>query len=110
MSGVWPDFALGWRHRRHYDIRATFITLAIEGGADPDVIEARVIHTRKARNACSTATTASSIGDGRVASLKLRIARKTSVIERPLPAGSAHELLPFAAVVANVAARRAMMA
>jgi hypothetical protein len=31
--------ALGWRHRRHYDMRATFITLAIEDGADPDVIE-----------------------------------------------------------------------
>jgi len=33
--------ALGWRHRRHYDMRATFITLAIEDGADPDVIETR---------------------------------------------------------------------
>ena len=42
--------ALGWRHRRHYDMRATFITLAIEDGADPDVIETRVTHTRKARN------------------------------------------------------------
>jgi hypothetical protein len=27
--------ALGWRHRRHYDMRATFITLAIEDGATP---------------------------------------------------------------------------
>jgi integrase len=42
--------ALGWRHRRHYDMRATFITLAIEDGADPDVIETRVMHSRKARN------------------------------------------------------------
>jgi len=31
-------------------MRATFITLAIEDGADPDVIETRVTHTRKARN------------------------------------------------------------
>ena len=42
---------LGWRHRRHYDMRATFITLAIEDGADPDVIETRVTHTRKRRTA-----------------------------------------------------------
>lgn len=42
--------ALGWWHRRHYDMRATFITRAIEDGADPDVIETRVTHTRKARN------------------------------------------------------------
>ncbi|HEX2689582.1 MAG TPA: hypothetical protein VHN14_23350 [Kofleriaceae bacterium] len=28
--------ALGWRHRRHYDMRATFIALAIDDGADPD--------------------------------------------------------------------------
>jgi len=31
-------------------MRATFITLAIEDGADPDVIETRMTHTRKARN------------------------------------------------------------
>ncbi len=30
--------ALGWRHRRHYDMRATFITLAIDDGADPEVL------------------------------------------------------------------------
>jgi len=43
--------ALGLRHRRHYDMRVTFITLAIEDGADPDTIEARVTHTKKARRA-----------------------------------------------------------
>jgi hypothetical protein len=43
--------ALGWRHRRHYDMRATFITLAIDDGADADIIETRVTHTRKSRNA-----------------------------------------------------------
>jgi hypothetical protein len=32
-------------------MRATFITLVIEDGADADVIETRVTHTRKARNA-----------------------------------------------------------
>jgi len=43
--------ALGWRHRRHYDMRAAFITLAIEDGADPEILETRVTHTRKSRNA-----------------------------------------------------------
>jgi hypothetical protein len=50
----WRDedlLALGWRHRRHYDMRATFITLAIEDGADPEILETRVTHTRKSRSA-----------------------------------------------------------
>src|SRR5262245_26081329 len=42
---------LGWRHGRHYDMRATFITLALEDGADPHIIETRVTHTRKKRSA-----------------------------------------------------------
>jgi hypothetical protein len=42
---------LGWRHRRHYDMRATFITLVLENGADQHVIENRVTHTRKRRAA-----------------------------------------------------------
>lgn len=43
--------ALGWRARRHYDMRATFITLALEAGADPIVIESRVTHTKRTRSA-----------------------------------------------------------
>lgn len=43
--------ALGMRHRRHYDMRATFITLALEDGADADVLEHRVTHTKKRRSA-----------------------------------------------------------
>jgi len=43
--------ALGWRHRRHYDTRATFITLALEDGADRETIETRVTHTRRSRSA-----------------------------------------------------------
>jgi hypothetical protein len=39
------------RHRRHYDMRATFITLALEDGADADVLEHRVTHTKKRRSA-----------------------------------------------------------
>ncbi len=38
--------ALGLRHRRGHDMRATFITLALEDGADPHVIETRVTHAR----------------------------------------------------------------
>jgi hypothetical protein len=38
--------ALGWRHRRHYDMRATFITLAIDDGADPDVLGNDLIEAR----------------------------------------------------------------
>ena len=32
-------------------MRATFITLAIDDGADPEVLETRVTHTRKSRSA-----------------------------------------------------------
>ena len=28
---------LGWTGRRHYDLRATFITLALDDGADPEI-------------------------------------------------------------------------
>lgn len=95
--------ALGWRPRRHYDMRATFITLAIDDGADPDIIETRVTHTRKARSAFDgynrglhwerTCTEVS----------KLRITRggRNSAAEQPLAAGAAHDSLPFAAVIAS---------
>lgn len=42
---------LGLRHRRGHDARATFITLALEDGADPHVIETRVTHTKRSRTA-----------------------------------------------------------
>jgi len=40
---------LGWRPRSVYDTKSTFITLAIEDGANPAVIRDRVTHT-KSRN------------------------------------------------------------
>ena len=43
--------ALGWRHRQHYDMKATFITLVLEDGGDPHIIETRVTHTKKSRSA-----------------------------------------------------------
>jgi integrase len=43
--------ALGWRHRSVYDTRATFITLALEDGADRQIIEERVTHTKPRRDA-----------------------------------------------------------
>lgn len=47
------EVALGWRHRSVYDTRATFITLALEDGADPEVIEQRVTHAKSRRSAFS---------------------------------------------------------
>lgn len=42
--------ALGLRHRRGHDLRATFITLAEEGGADPEILK-RITHTSPGRTA-----------------------------------------------------------
>lgn len=50
----WNDVdlqALGWRDRRHYDMRATFVTLALEDGADEDILERYVTHAKKRRSA-----------------------------------------------------------
>lgn len=43
--------ALGWRPRTMYAMKSTFISLCIEDGADPDVIEHQVTHTKKKRGA-----------------------------------------------------------
>jgi integrase len=43
--------ALKWRHRSVYDTRATFITLVLEDGADREIIEERVTHTKPRRDA-----------------------------------------------------------
>ncbi|HET6613665.1 MAG TPA: site-specific integrase [Kofleriaceae bacterium] len=43
--------ALELRHRRGHDMRATFITLALEDGADETVIRTRITHTSKSRSA-----------------------------------------------------------
>jgi integrase len=42
---------LSWRHRSVYDTRATFITLALEDGADREILEQRVTHTKNRRSA-----------------------------------------------------------
>jgi integrase len=42
---------LGWRGRELYATKSTFITLAIEDGADPEVIRERITHARARRNA-----------------------------------------------------------
>ncbi|HEY5923137.1 MAG TPA: hypothetical protein VIV11_15765 [Kofleriaceae bacterium] len=42
---------LGWRERELYATKSTFITLAIEDGADEDVIRERVTHAKPRRNA-----------------------------------------------------------
>ncbi|NVB81781.1 MAG: hypothetical protein HOV81_25525 [Kofleriaceae bacterium] len=43
--------ALGWRSRSVYDTRATFITLALEDGANRDIIRSRITHTPPKRDA-----------------------------------------------------------
>src|SRR5512140_1811322 len=95
--------ALGWRHRRHYDMRATFITLAIEDGADPDVLETRVTHTRKARNAFDGYNRGQHWERTCIEISKLRISRgpRSSAIEQPIAAGSGPDSLQFAAVLAS---------
>jgi len=82
--------ALGWRHRRHYDMRATFITLAIDDGADPDVLETRVTHTRKSRNAFDGYNRGLQCERTCAEVLKLRIARggRSSAAEQLIAAGS----------------------
>ncbi len=42
---------LGWRGRANYDTKSTFITLAIEDGADPTILRDRVTHTKTKRSA-----------------------------------------------------------
>ena len=42
---------LGWRARGVYDTKSTFITLAIEDGANRDILRDRVTHTKQKRSA-----------------------------------------------------------
>lgn len=42
---------LGWRYREMYAMKSTFITLVLDDGADPHVIESRVTHTKRSRSA-----------------------------------------------------------
>lgn len=82
--------ALGWRHRRHYDMRATFITLAIEDGADPQVIEERVTHTKKGRSAFKGYDRGVHWGKTCTEIAKLKIVRKVqhgTVIQLPIAVG-----------------------
>jgi hypothetical protein len=51
--------ALGWRYRELYATKSTFITLACKDGADHDVIESRVTHTKKSRRSTATGAIAS---------------------------------------------------
>lgn len=42
---------LGWRPRSVYDTKSTFITLAIDDGADRSILRDRVTHTKQKKNA-----------------------------------------------------------
>jgi len=99
--------ALGWRHRRHYDMRATFITLAIDDGADAEVLESRVTHTRKSRSAFDGYNRGLQWERTCAEVSKLRITRggRSSAAEQPIAvgsgAGSGGDSLHFAAVLAS---------
>ena len=95
--------ALGWRHRRHYDMCATFITLAIDDGADPDVLETRVTHTRKSRSAFDGYNRGLQQERTCAEASKLRITRcgRSSAAEQPIAAGSGGDSLHFATVLAS---------
>jgi hypothetical protein len=95
--------ALGWRHRRHYDMRATFITLAIDDGADPDVLETRVTHTRKSRSAFDGYNRGLQWERTCAEVSKVRITRggRSAAAEQPIAAGSGDDSLHFAAVLAS---------
>jgi integrase len=45
--------ALGWRYREPYATKSTFITLAIEDGARPEIIRDRITHSKARRDAFS---------------------------------------------------------
>ena len=42
---------LGWRSREMYAMKSTFISLCEEDGADVEIIESRVTHTKVKRSA-----------------------------------------------------------
>lgn len=67
---------LGWRHRRLYDGKSTMITLAIDDGANPDVIRQRVTHARVRRNAFDGYDRGDRWMETCTALAKLKIARK----------------------------------
>ena len=84
-------------------MRATFITLAIDDGADPDVLETRVTHTRKSRSAFDGYNRGLQWERTCAEVSKLRITRggRSSAAEQPIAAGSGGDSLHFAAVLAS---------
>lgn len=83
-------------------MRATFITLAIEDGADPEILETRATHTRKSRNAFDGYNRGLHWERTCAEIAKLRIARgpRSSAIEQPIAARAGLDSLQSAAVVA----------
>lgn len=91
------------RHRRHYDMRATFATLAIEDGADEDILKTRVTHTRRFRDAFDGYNRGLHWERTCAEVSKLRITRsgRSSAAEQPIAAGGGHDSLRFAAAAAT---------
>lgn len=67
---------LGWRAREMYAGKSTFITLAIEDGANPDVIRQRVTHAKARRNAFDGYDRGAHWNETSVEVSKLRLARR----------------------------------
>jgi integrase len=97
---------LGWRHRRHYDMRATFITLALEDGADADIIESRVTHTKKSRRAFDGYIRGAQWEKTCAEVAKLRIVRRSGArviaLPRAAAAGGENGSAPYSAITVAV--------
>ena len=84
-------------------MRATFVTLAIEDGADEDIIRTRVTHTRTFRDAFDGYNRGLHWERTCAEVSKLRITRggRSSAAEQPIAAGGGPDSLQFAAAVAS---------
>jgi hypothetical protein len=83
---------LGWRYREPYATKSTFITLACKDGANPDVIEARVTHTKKTRSAFDGYRRDSQWPETCSEVAKLRVARRARVTGRVTVLGTRRNL------------------
>lgn len=94
---------LGWRHRRHYDTRATFVTLAVNDGAKAAIIRDRVTHTKPRRDGFDYYDRGDHWLETCAEVAKLKITRPrdphANVIPMRLAAGSVEDSAPFGAVL-----------
>lgn len=97
---------LKWRHRRMYDGKATMITLAIDDGADEDIIRTRVTHAKPVENAFDHYYRGTKWLRTCEELSKLRIARRSVGVVVALPDGAAAELATCLATAATNGSNR----